>query len=635
MVKQHSEKFHIGLASCSSSNVLLYCLAAGLIILSGNSFANENTPQQRVDSIQGLGEAVDFLKASRKAVLRIDARKNIMGLSNMSGKGFATARTAVLVDDIRSLQKSEFGKILGKLDGVLSGANFAITFTEYQFDIYNAYKSGKVADYLDIAQKAVSDTLSNNGLGGMVVGKLFDANYNNIKQIGIEINNLRGQQQRSAEAAQKIVEFYGNEGTIAYYLPTLENLRSLTASDNLEDIIKGAENRYIGDLESQRAILLQLLENVREPDGCLWRCDNAKAAHNARINQVKAAIELMDERIENIRTGGSIAREIRAKISNGMEYLIGEDMRDLVDSVSSAKNILSQKIENGLVETAYIRRTADQKTILVEEEIPTFSGKTINETRMEPILECIGVACPTTPPAPVASTWAGQIAGAKGYSNGANAGSVMVDGAVTATGVTNGQMTNLTVVTQSGISGTASGVAHIDGGYQYTAWGEWNGRIDGDGVQQNISNVTHGQWVVGSPTKDSPAVRQIGQATYSGNLMGDYVASNGTLYQNAVGGSMRMQVDFTGMTVDSYLHILRASDNATIADTSVTGSQIYTAQTNGATYFGYNKTQSGANGAVTGVVGTFYGPNAEEAGGSWSYHSPTQENISGVFRAKR
>lgn len=259
----------------------------------------------------------------------------------------------------------------------------------------------------------------------------------------------------------------------------------------------------------------------------------------------------------------------------------------------------------------------------------------VSQPQLPVYVECVGVACPTTAPTPVASTWAGQIVGAKGYSNGPNAGSVTAVGAITATGVTNGQTTDLTIVTQSGIGGTASGVAHIDGGYQYTAWGDWNGRIDGDGVNQSISNLTRGQWVVGLPTKDSPAVRQIGQATYSGNLKGDYIASNGTLYQNAIGGSMRMQVDFTGMTVDSYFHILRASDNSTIADTSVTGSQIYAVQTSGATYFGYNNTQSGANGAVTGVAGTFFGPKAEEAGGSWSYRSPSMENISGVFRAKR
>jgi len=252
---------------------------------------------------------------------------------------------------------------------------------------------------------------------------------------------------------------------------------------------------------------------------------------------------------------------------------------------------------------------------------------------------CTTATCPDTPTTPVPQTtplsWAGQLSGAKGNQSGANT-MITFDGAISASSVVNNQPITIIPNTASGISGTATAVPgeYIRSGYQYTAWGEWNGNITASYPDMpTVSGITHGHWVLGNPTQDSASVRALGSATYTGQLRGDYVASNGVLTPSIIGGTMNMNVNFSSMMLGANLNITK-NGNAWV-NTSVNNVQIQSMPYNGANYFGFNGLNNGPGGSISSVVGTFYGPQAQEAGGSWQYATGNGENASGVFRAKR
>lgn len=148
-------------------------------------------------------------------------------------------------------------------------------------------------------------------------------------------------------------------------------------------------------------------------------------------------------------------------------------------------------------------------------------------------------------------------------------------------------------------------------------------------VEQTGGSVKLGAFSVGSVTQDMSMAPT--SATYNGTMNGQYVGASTTPYdtrQNATLG-----VDFTGGTF-TFTAGSPASYN-TITDRRTNGDGLImtgSGTLNGADFSG---TTSNASGNLTGdMSGNFYGPNAEEAGGTVGM-TGTSGDFVGAFAVQR
>lgn len=422
-------------------------------------------------------------------------------------------------------------------------------------------------------------------------------------------------------------------------LKTEPGLVRVIGNDNPKDIIDILSNK---DKTFRIAKILEEIkesgDDVEERSKRVWSVIRAYTQQAAALDYSKnlhaewgMKMFIQDTIVKSWRDSGVINE-------NNMSYF-----QETVEVYYTTKGIFRTTLhEDGartagsqykLLNDAEIFNSSETTTVFLPEEKPAYNKIVIDTPTVR--VACEPPPCPITPTPPTTPlTWAGQLSGAKGNQSGANT-MITFDGAISASSVVNNQPVTIIPNTSSGISGTATAVPEdYRAGYQYTAWGEWNGNITASYPgMPTVSGITHGHWVLGNPTQDSASVRALGSATYTGQLRGDYVASNGVLTPSIIGGTMNMNVNFSSMMLGANLNITK--NGSAWVNTSVNNVQIQSMPYNGANYFGFNGLNNGPGGSISSVVGTFYGPQAQEAGGSWQYATGNGENASGVFRAKR
>jgi len=188
------------------------------------------------------------------------------------------------------------------------------------------------------------------------------------------------------------------------------------------------------------------------------------------------------------------------------------------------------------------------------------------------------------------------------------------------------------------------------GRYSYTVWGEW---AQTGGLKTDINSASglnlaaaHNNWIVGEVTKDLPTQ---GSATYSGDITGTWYTagdlgnpSNRPNYGGKIHGSMNMTVNFTNTSIVAGTLNIQKQDNSTFATATMDNMQI---NRNTRAFSGrligsslarlQSNTTSGGTSYNNQINGSFYGPNAEEVGGTWKVSSSSNEYASGIFAGKR
>jgi hypothetical protein len=178
------------------------------------------------------------------------------------------------------------------------------------------------------------------------------------------------------------------------------------------------------------------------------------------------------------------------------------------------------------------------------------------------------------------------------------------------------------------------------GNYKYTDWGIWENSNPITYDHANTANKI--AWLVGRATRPDE-MPSTGSATYKGDVLG--LTSN----NEGIGGDVSLTANFETNSLN-YLLELNRPDGSDWVDISantnlITGYGLsgYTGQT----YFNSSYqsatppviTAPGTNSVVSGyadVVGTFYGPRAEEMGGTFHVYglNGPDYGAAGVFRAK-
>ena len=155
-------------------------------------------------------------------------------------------------------------------------------------------------------------------------------------------------------------------------------------------------------------------------------------------------------------------------------------------------------------------------------------------------------------------------------------------------------------------------------GYSYTSWGKWRAN---DSTPESYSSG--GYWTAGQATLPAVIQKKTGSAVYSGEIIGDHVAG-GT--RQPAQGSVNLTADFSADRITGEMEFHTATTAMTPApiDAPIQDSGVFA-------QFG----SDGANGNFGyGVQGNFFGPNAEEVGGS-AWASTSEGSYNGVFRAKQ
>lgn len=164
------------------------------------------------------------------------------------------------------------------------------------------------------------------------------------------------------------------------------------------------------------------------------------------------------------------------------------------------------------------------------------------------------------------------------------------------------------------------------GEYEYTEWGTWQA----EGVSNTAWNHAEGfkHVVIGIDTPEVNLQGMTGSATYNGNVKGHF-ASGASVGQ--LTGSVTMNANFTNKTISGNFDLRRAHDNAVISAPTFS-----TSFNNEGRYSGDLNNLPGKT--MGGVEGKFFGPQAQETGGSFYYQrdaAGTLESATGVFRARQ
>ncbi len=180
-------------------------------------------------------------------------------------------------------------------------------------------------------------------------------------------------------------------------------------------------------------------------------------------------------------------------------------------------------------------------------------------------------------------------------------------------------------------------VAHVDPGFQYTAWGEWNGQVTLTSGSLT-TNVTRGFALFGTLTDPQVIAQKTGTAIYSGPVLGDFTNNNSVVSPGAIGGSAQLNANFGAQTMSGSLN-LTLNGNAWAAPT-FTNLPIGTTPGTGSAgsfsmYLGtFNSSPSGGGT----LAGAFTGPAGTETAGRFEYFksvgSATDGSALGIFRGK-
>jgi hypothetical protein len=161
-------------------------------------------------------------------------------------------------------------------------------------------------------------------------------------------------------------------------------------------------------------------------------------------------------------------------------------------------------------------------------------------------------------------------------------------------------------------------LVHKPSSFDYMSWGQWNGNVE---VQSQSQTYTGGHFIVGSMTSPNN-MPQSGTAVYTGSVRGDYMESG--VEHDDLGGTVSLTADFGNQSVQGGFNFQRG-DGTTLATASFSNTSIE----HGNMFHGQLSPNSG------GVSGFFYGPEANEVGGSFYYYYNGYDQLNGVFGAKR
>jgi hypothetical protein len=179
---------------------------------------------------------------------------------------------------------------------------------------------------------------------------------------------------------------------------------------------------------------------------------------------------------------------------------------------------------------------------------------------------------------------------------------------------------------------TLDGIVRVEAGYQYTAWGEWNGSLTFQDGSREIK-INRGYFVLGQTTPENVVSSKTGTASYTGTLHGDFapLPGQGAIQTGAITGNVQLAADFGSRTIGGQFNM--ALNGASWASAQANG----TFQSGGGIVgFSGSLASFGSPNSFGGFGGFFYGPNAQEIGGGFSYfkgagNSGVQGLASGVF----
>jgi len=161
--------------------------------------------------------------------------------------------------------------------------------------------------------------------------------------------------------------------------------------------------------------------------------------------------------------------------------------------------------------------------------------------------------------------------------------------------------------------------------WNYQTYGIW---VDGFGeATGNFGAVTVGEFALGSDVPMS------GSANFVGLSNGVYVDASGQMY--IATSAVSLNTDFTTRSIafatsgTQKVEVSPAATQTTATNLDISGILTYLA---GASRFSGNVTTSTLSGDAD---GHFYGPNAEEAGGTFTLTGTGVESYTGAFGAKR
>ena len=149
--------------------------------------------------------------------------------------------------------------------------------------------------------------------------------------------------------------------------------------------------------------------------------------------------------------------------------------------------------------------------------------------------------------------------------------------------------------------------------FSYSSWGYWY-HWDGN------YNLDEGYWVAGELTHTAN-IPNSGSAVYSGGMVGL------TQDFHYVEGTMNWTVNFSNRTVSGSFDNITKDNLPWISSASVNGGWSSGQNAVSATISGTNISSGVANGA-------FFGPHAEELGGSWRIDHTNGDKASGIFLGK-
>jgi hypothetical protein len=199
------------------------------------------------------------------------------------------------------------------------------------------------------------------------------------------------------------------------------------------------------------------------------------------------------------------------------------------------------------------------------------------------------------------------------------------------------------------------------GSYEYVAWGQWtsnnhkkvgtyeNGSVAGQPYAHDIPNGGH--WALGQEAYDVPTQ---GQATYTGEMRGDWINGSGNAEIGAMSGNINFAVNFAQNSISGDGNIkVNNSQIDTFSFTPVVfgenfvhsdGTGYNAGAINLTHWFNTNNNQNNTNALTTSsgtkmkLYGSLNGKGGKEIGGGFDYGDNNGSSFnegSGVFRAKQ
>ncbi len=153
--------------------------------------------------------------------------------------------------------------------------------------------------------------------------------------------------------------------------------------------------------------------------------------------------------------------------------------------------------------------------------------------------------------------------------------------------------------------------------FSHSSWGYWQQRPDSNDM---YNNYAEGFWVAGDLTP-AASIPNTGTAVYSGGMVGV------TQYGDYLEGTMNWSVNFSSRNVSGSFDNITKNGQAWLSSTAVSGG--WSAGTNAV-----SASISGANVSSGIAKGAFFGPNAEELGGSWRINHTNGDKGAGIFLGK-